>query len=63
MGIAAVQMQLNSTCNVFGGVGACQQLPSDSKFAATCQSHDLNVSILACTLLCLRKANLGTGPM
>ena len=42
-GNAAAQVQLNSTCNPFGGEGACQQLPNDSKFAAVCKEHDLKV--------------------
>ena len=46
-----LQAQLNQTCNIFGGEAACQQLPSDSKFAAVCNKHDLKVASVWLSML------------
>jgi hypothetical protein len=32
-----------SQCNIYGGVGSCVALPSDSAFAALCPDHPLMV--------------------
>ncbi len=52
-----MQVQLNSTCNAFGGVGSCQQLPSDSKFADVCKEHDLKVGLAVLRLCCLTNSD------